>query len=237
MFLQQVFEAGILIYHAALRILCQNNCRTFPRENSLSIFCLFGIVFVVFASKLMASKTSCVHYSIQSISSKMLPKMQGFHQPVRLPQQNHQLFPGAFGEPAKAQVLVSNENQLRPNVPLLALKGRKVPTAVGARHMQKTRKATLETLRKTMEIGKSQNQNNITTSLVGVPTIQKKKSRNKDSKIRIRIRACFQYHTPTSWGFANWKAQHSKTRFWFPNVSLGVSLNGGTPQTPQNDHF
>ena len=53
---------------------------------------------------------------------------------------------GAFGEPAKAQVLVSNENQLRPNVALLALKGRKVPTAIGARHMQKTRKATLETL-------------------------------------------------------------------------------------------
>ena len=110
----------------------------------------------------------------------MLPKMQGFHQPVRLPQQNHRFLPGAFGEPAIAQVLVSNENQLRPNVPLLALKGRKVPTAVGARHMQKTRKATLETLRKTMGIGKSQNQNNITTSLVGVPTIQEK-SRNKDS--------------------------------------------------------
>ena len=199
MFLQQVFEAGILILSCNSRnSMLKYKCWTFPRESSLSIFCLYFVyIFVVFASKLMASKRGCVHSSITFLHEHISSKMQGFHQPVRLPQQNHRFFPGAFGEPAKAQVLVSNENQLRPNVPLLALKGRKVPTAVGARHMQKTRKATLETLRKTMEIGKSQNQNNITTSLVGVPTIQKKHPGIR-THARIRTRGCFQYHTPTS---------------------------------------
>ena len=212
MFLQQVFEAGILIYHAALRILCQNKCWTFPRENSLSIFCLYNIYLWCLLESSWHLKQA-VHSSIQNISSKMLPKMQGFHQPVRLPQQNHKLLSGAFGEPAKAQVLVSNENQLRPNVPLLALKGRKVPTAVGARHMQKTRKATLETLRKTMGIGKSQNQNNITTSLAGVPTIQKKNPGIRTPKPGSGSGVASNTSAPTSWG----------------------SLRIGRPNTPKPD--
>ena len=78
----------------------------------------------------------------------VLPKLLASENPLSPTAKSQVVVPkkGAFGEPAKAQVLVSNENQLRPNVALLALKGRKVPTAIGARHMQKTRKATLETL-------------------------------------------------------------------------------------------
>ena len=175
-----MFEAGILIF-ATLRILCQNKCWTFPRESSLSIFCLYNIYFVVFAWKLMASKTSCTFFYPKISAPKCSPKCRDSTNRFVSHNKITSFCRGAFGEPAKAQVLVSNENQLRPNVPLLALKGRKVPTAVGARHMQKTRKATLETLRKTMgnwKVTKPKQHHNISC---GGSHNSKKKSRNKDS--------------------------------------------------------
>ena len=30
---------------------------------------------------------------------------------------------------------------------------------------------------------------------------------------------------------------HTDNVWWYNNSYMGVSLNGGTPKTPQNDHF